>query len=220
MKRLLKTEFYKLFKSISFWLLIALSVEEGIAYGIAPVRYASSVTGYDMYVLRLSQAGLNLVLTGVFAASFLCGEFVNRTFVLSFLSGFPRRKVYLAKAAVFFTGILPIIISHVIVAAIVATVGNGFGVPFDCSLFADMAFRLVRYLSDGFAMGGCVFFAAFFIRNPVGTFGIGACLSYLYLAVSTGLQAVSLWLCLAASVTGLCVLLMVTAFYFDKCDLL
>ncbi|MDE7183773.1 MAG: hypothetical protein K2O40_04680 [Lachnospiraceae bacterium] len=219
MKRLLKTEYFKLLKSFSFWLLIALSIEEGILYGIAPVLYASSVTGYDMYVLRLSQMRLNLVLIGVFAASFLCSEFVNHTFVLSFLCGFSRWQIYLAKVIVFFTGVLPIILSHVITATIVVTADKGFGIPFDYMLLVEMISRMVRYLSDVFAMGSYLFFTAFFIRNPVGTFGIGVCLSYLYLVLSTGFQVVSLWIYLAVSISGISVLLFVTAFYFEKCDL-
>ena len=128
MKRLLKAEFFKLSKEWTLWLLMLFSIVDGYLDGIVPVRYDVVITGYEMYVMRLL-AGLRYeVLIGVFAVSFVYSEYKNHTLIHSIYSGFRRSQIFLAKAAAFFAGVLPIVLLHICVGVLLCrqqcAVGN------------------------------------------------------------------------------------------------
>ncbi len=116
MKRLLKAEICS--SSLKGSELCALSemlfysLWTAITDGIVPVHYDVVITGYEMYVMRLL-AGLRYeVLIGVFAVIFcitvsICKSHAD-TYV--FIAVFRRSQIFLAKAAAFFAGVLPIVL--------------------------------------------------------------------------------------------------------------
>lgn len=112
MRNLIKAEFFKLKKSLSYKLILAgfflteiLLVWNEISVG---VNHTGVLYTGAQWIYRLpSQASYYVVFLFLFAADFVAGEFQNRTFAASFLCGYPRRTILWAKAAVYFTGLFP-----------------------------------------------------------------------------------------------------------------
>lgn len=217
MKRLLKAEFFKLLKSMLFWLLLALSITDGIIYSAAPELYGSSFTGYNMYIMRLASGMFNAVLICALAVSFVCDEFTYGTFRLTLFEGFTRRQAFMAKAAVFAVGIFPMVLLHVAVSTALVTAVNGFG--YDNVMLSDLTLRLICYLAECCFLGSCGIFAAVIARNRVGTFGIGIGMAYIFLMGSACISDVPMVVRSGAFMTGAVLVSVMAVYIFERCDL-
>lgn len=177
MKNLIKAEFFRLSKSQSFWLLLILALVLGISYGISPL------TGYEICIVKLSPELFSAIWICLFAVSFICCEFHDRTFGRSIFCITTRQKIFLAKALVFFTGALPIMLLPAIVSTIIATTRNGFGQVWNAMLVSVIMQRLISYIFWGFFMDSCALLMAALIRDRVGTFGAGVVFMYIMMSL-------------------------------------
>lgn len=185
MKNLIKAEFFRLSKSLSFWLLLVFAFVMGVLYGISPL------TGYEICIVRLTPELFSAIWICIFAVSFICCEFHDRTFGRSILCMTTRQKVFLAKALVFFTGTLPIMLLPVIVSTIIATTRNGFGQEWNAMLVSVIIQRLISYIFWGFFMDSCALLMASLIRDRVGTFGAGVVFMYIMMSMEAG--GIGIW---------------------------
>lgn len=181
---MIRAEFFKLIRSQSFWLLFAFVFVMGILNG----RPGSSITGYTVYHVMLMPDSLYSVLNGLWAASFVCGEFSNRTFGMSFFSGATRCKVFLSKAVVFIAGGLLLHLLSVMIPMSIATVGNGFGTEWNKAVAYEMALDLACFIFEGLFMECFALFAASLIRDRIGTFAIGTLGSYMIMLLTQSME--------------------------------
>lgn len=85
--------------------------------------------GYDMYTISMSYVLHHTLVGYVLTSVFLCGDFSNRVFGISLLSGYTRSKILLAKVIVLLIGLVCLFIEYVTLTTAVVTIGSGgFGV--------------------------------------------------------------------------------------------
>lgn len=221
MVRLLKAELFKLTRLRALWLLLVVSSVMGGLRGTTAVLRDSALTEYEVYLMELMPDLFYSALICVFASVFVCGEFSNRTFGSSFLSGCARRDVFLAKATIFFVGMLPMILFPVMTSTIIASIGNGFGREWSRAVAFDAAAGLLCYLFRYFFLGGFVLLAAALVRDRIGTFGAGMFGAYVILFMAGNLmeRQVSLGLFLMVSLLETAVMSTVATLIFAKRDL-
>lgn len=172
MGKLMKAEFYKLQKFPSVRMIFL------FAFGVGMLRGFSPYPGYQVYTIGLVPELFDIVLVSVFTAAFLCTEFSKRTFANAFLCGTSRWNVFFAKLAVYFLGLLVLILLPLFVSTAVATMRNGFGADWDV-LALEMAKKLLFYICHRFSMAAFSILAASVIQNPIGTLGISVAGIYL-----------------------------------------
>lgn len=206
---MIRAELFKLKKFHFFWLLFVFVLIMGILNG----RPGLAITGYTVYHVMLMPDILYSGLVGLWAASFVCDEFSNRTFGMSFFTGATRCKVFLAKAVVFIAGGLLLHLLSVMIPMSVATIVNGFGTEWDKPVAYEMASGLVCFIFEGLFMECVALLAASLIRDRIGTFVVGALGSYIIMLLTQSMEnsaspmkvifslifgaAVSLWLATA-----------------------
>lgn len=188
MKGLIKTEFFKLSKSLGYKIMISCALLIGLLYGALPVFYGSATTGYEMFMLMPSFLLLNAILTSVFAAVFVGSEFAGRTFGMGILSGHSRRCVFLSKIVVFFTGLFPLVLLPVIASVFVVTIGNGFGMEVTVATELVLLKQIFYFLLGCFAMGGFFLLIASAVQNAVGTIGIGMGVIYVLMILTANIR--------------------------------
>lgn len=212
MGRLMKAEFYKLYKFPSVRMIFL------FAFGVGMLRGFSPYPGYHVYTIGLVPELFDIVLVSVFTAAFLCTEFSKRTFANAFLCGTSRRNVFFAKLAVYFLGLLVLILLPLFVSTSVATMRNGFGADWDV-LALEMTEKLLFYICHRFSMAAFSILAASIIQNPIGTLGISVAGIYL-MSLSwnsvENLYTQEIWI---ASVIKTTILLFGAVFIFIKRDL-
>ena len=172
MGKMIKAEFYKLHKFPSVRMIFL------FAFGVGMLRGFSPYSGYQVYTIGLVPELFDIVLISVFTVAFLCMEFSKRTFANAFLCGTSRQNVFLAKLAVYFSGLLVLILLPLLVSTSVATMRNGFGADWD-ALALEMTAKLLFYICHRFSMAGFAVLAASIIRNSMGTLGISVAGIYL-----------------------------------------
>lgn len=179
MNRLMKAEFFKLSKLVGYKVLLFGCSGLGLAEGLFVILYCVSAgekppMGYGYFVLKLHLVWplFAALITGVYAAIFLCSEFGNRTYGMNLLCGLPRFKVFLSKMTVFYAGLLPVFYLQAIAASVIVSIGYGFGklTAGDIAEFLWMFFcSVLAYL----ALGGYYALLAVWTKNPVATLGLG-----------------------------------------------
>lgn len=170
--KLSKAEFYKLFHSIPYWVLLVFSLGMGGLRGLMAISRGNFVTGYEMYAMELSPDLIYAVLITAFMVTYVCDEFSNCTFSMSLFCGFPRGMVFKSKALVFFLGVILLIALPVTVATGLVTLGNGFGVLLDNSVAMDLAMRFLCYNLRYLFLGSFGLLTASIVRDRTGSFGV------------------------------------------------
>lgn len=165
MVKLIKAELYKLQKLCSFRIILLFTFAVGIIPGFSPY------TGYQVYSLGLIPRLFDAVLISVFTADFVCMEFSNRTFGNAFLCGTSRKNVFLAKLAVYFLGLLILILIPLAASTAVATLRNGFGADWN-AVALEIESEFLVYILYRFSMAGFTILVASVILNPIGVLGI------------------------------------------------
>ena len=177
MGHLIKAEFYKLRKSLSYKVLLAaflvfeiLFVRNEVTSGI---RWTGIVyTGAEWLYRVPGQASYYVGFLYLFAADYVAGEFRNRTLVSGCLCGFLRRQVLYAKAAAYFAGILPFMLIHTVTGPVVWTMQFGFGMGFNVDTIMLVLSTLLYCTLGHLVFGGMGFLGALIARNRIGTVGL------------------------------------------------
>lgn len=172
MGKLMKAEFYKLQKFPSVRMIFLFTFVVGMLRGFSPYL------GYQVYTIGLVPELFDVVLVSVFTAAFLCTEFSKRTFANAFLCGTSRRNVFFAKLAVYFPGLLVLILLPLFVSTAVATMRNGFGEDWN-ALALELAIKLLFYICHRLSMAAFSVLVASVIQNSIGTLGISLAGIYL-----------------------------------------
>lgn len=172
MGKLMKAEFYKLQKFPSVRMIFLFTFVVGMLRGFSPYL------GYQVYTIGLVPELFDVVLVSVFTAAFLCTEFSKRTFANAFLCGTSRRNVFFAKLAVYFPGLLVLILLPLFVSTAVATMRNGFGEDWN-ALALELAIKLLFYICHRLSMAAFSVLVASVIQNFIGTLGISLAGIYL-----------------------------------------
>lgn len=176
MTNLIKAEGLKLRKSLGFWVLVlcAFGMSALITVILKAFTHGVLPTGDEIFYQMINQTQMNTILISIFAAVFICGEFINRTFGLSLFSGFLREKIMVAKLVVLFVGgVLLAAIMPVVMLAVFSVIG-GFGGNMTL-LLRDFGL----YSLGNVTMAGFFALLAFTIRNVGGTIGAGIGISML-----------------------------------------
>lgn len=172
MGKLILSEIYKLQKIHSFRMIFLVTFAIGMLRGFSPG------TGYQACTLGLLPDVFDAVLVSVFTAAFICMEYSNRTLGNAVLCGTSRRRVFFAKLAVYFPGLLILLLVPPAVSIPVTTMRNGFGADWD-AVALEIVAKFLSYILYRFFMAGFAVLTASVIQNPVGTLGISAAGIYL-----------------------------------------
>lgn len=187
MGNLIKSEWFKLRKSLGFKILLAGTVISTSTILIL-LAMGSAGTGSQLMAIGFSYVLHHAFVGFLFAAVFWCNEFSNRTFALSLLCGHSRRKVFLAKVVVFLFGLLLLFGVYVGLTTVYASVSNGFGLEWSVKTGKHMLVLLGCGLSGWFAMGSVMVLVAAVFRKTILTFGAGMALTYALLWLETAFR--------------------------------
>ena len=212
MVKLIQAEFYKLQKSHSFYIILLFTFAVGIISGF------SSYSGYQVYSLGLIPELFDAILISVFTADFVCMEFSNRTFSTVFLCGHSRKDVFLAKLAVYFSGLLILILVPLVTSTAVATLRNGFGADWN-EVALEIGSEFLDYILYRFSMASFTILAASVILNPIGAFGISIAGIYLETLTQNPMENSAAQNMFIVFIIKTAILLSVATFIFIRRDL-
>lgn len=187
MGNLIKSEWFKLRKSLGFKILLAGTVISTFTILIL-LAMGSAGTGSQLMAIGFSYVLHHAFVGFLFAAVYWCNESSNRTFALSLLCGHSRRKVFLAKAVVFLFGLLLLFGVYVALTTVYASVSNGFGQEWSVKTGKHMLVLLGCGLSGWIAMGAVMVLVAAVFRKTILTFGAGMALTYALLWLETNFR--------------------------------
>ncbi|MCM1541128.1 MAG: ABC transporter permease [Blautia sp.] len=173
MKNLIKAEFFKLFKSTGYRIMLALSVGVGLFFASFAVSHASRMSGYAVLSNMVSFVLFHFIFTGSFTAVFLCGEFSDRTMGTGLFCGLPRRSVFLSKLAAYFAGLLVLLSMVVVVPTVIISKVNGFGIELTAANNMTILTQIIFFWLVCSAMGGFFLFLALATKSAIATIGVG-----------------------------------------------
>lgn len=185
MRNLLKAEWFKLSKSFGFKLLLLCNAASFITTIVLMTAVSTDRAGYQLFLVDLSYILHHSVIGYLFAAVFVSGEFSNRTFGMSILSGNSKRKIFAAKEIVFLAGFELLFLVYTLVSTITAILFNGFGLPFSF----DSCLQIIELLLLGIlgyaAVGAVMLFIVILTKKTIGTIGVGIAFTYALLWLDT-----------------------------------
>ena len=179
MRNLIGAEAFKLAKSLGFKLLLCVNIVSTLIY---PILFAvgAKATGYQI-MLNASVDVLHHGFIGyLYAAVFLCREFSNRTFAASLL--------FLAKAAVFLSGLLLLFGVYVGLSTMYGSIANGFGMEVSLKTVWNVFVQAVCGLAGCAVMGAVMLLVAAIARRAIVTLGLGIGLTYGFLWLETNFR--------------------------------
>lgn len=235
MINLIKSELFKLSKSFGFKTLFLFNMT-AILTAVLLLNAGAKGTGYKAIIVSLSYILHHAVIGYLFVAIFFCGEFTNRTFGMSLLCGYSRRKVFLSKILVSLAGLLLLFLIYTAAYTIVMSLGNGFGNG------SNVLTLLLCGILGNVAMGAVMILVSVIFEKAIATIGIGIGITYSLLWMSANtkdnmmpilkytysyqIQQLQFWegefsLCLYLLVTSLTIILALLAsfFVFEKIEL-
>lgn len=183
MTNLMKVEFFKLRKSFGFKALCLCNIASLLSSAVLLLAGAKG-SGYKVLIVSLTYVLHHAFIGYLFAAVFLCGEFSNRTFGMSLLCGYSRRKVFLSKILVFLFGLLLLFLIYTGISTIVLSIGNGFG----SALSADILLLLFCGMLGNIAMGTVIILIAVITKKAIVTIGAGIGVTYALLFTESNFQ--------------------------------
>lgn len=236
MKNLMKAEWFKLSKSFGFRVLCLCNVATVFSTALLALAGAKA-TGFASFVMSLTYILHHAVIGYLFAAIFLCGEFSNRTYGLSLLCGYSRKKVFLSKILVFLLGLIWLFLIYTGVTTAVMSIANGFGQTDYMEVLVMLLCGILGYA----AMGAVIIFIAVITKKAFVTVGIGMGVTYALLWIETNLkeyslsfvkyaytyqigqlqfwgEGFSLWMFLVVTVLAFVIALVASIFIFDHTE--
>lgn len=185
MKNLIRAEFFKLSKSFGYKVMLALSVGIGVLFSFFAISHSSRVVGYQVLLSMDSFVMSHTIFTSVFTAVFLCGEFSNRTIGQGLFCGVPRRSVFFSKLIVFFTGLLCLLSTVVVVTVVLMSIANGFGIELTAEGCLDVLTHVVFFWLVSASIGGFFIFLALATKNTVAAMGTGLGIAFILLDMTS-----------------------------------
>lgn len=177
MGNLVKCEFFKLKKSltyklvlISFLIFEIIFIHNEISIGV--LHTGVLYTGAEWLYRMPAQCSYYIGFLFIYAADFAAGEFRNRTYAAGFLCGYPRKVILWAKAVAYFTGLIPFLLIHAATGTVMWTIQSAFGMEMSVEL-AVLIGKALLYCIIGFAVIGCLgFLCTFIARNRIGSLSL------------------------------------------------
>ena len=185
MRNLIKAEFYKLVKSFEYRVLLALGAGYGLFFCWLAFSNSSRIEGYRVLSSMHSFVLCHAILTGAFAAFFLCGEFSGRTMGMSLLCGLPRRSVFLSKLTVYFAGLLCLLSAVAWLPTVIISCVNGYGMELGLENCLDILAQVLFFWLVSAALGGCFVLLALVTKSAIATIGVGVGTSFMLLFMTT-----------------------------------
>lgn len=185
MMQLIRAEFYKLFKSPAYGVMLALSVGVGVFFAVFWISRGTSAGGYQMLPVMDSFVLFHSIFACAFTAVFLCGEFSGRTMGMGLLCGLLRSRVFSAKLIVYFVGLLFLLTTVVMTPMAIMTYANGFGMELTVQSCMEVLEQMLFFWLVSSALGGCAIFLAMATKNAIATIGAGIGLVYLLLMMTS-----------------------------------
>lgn len=137
-----------------------------------------------------TQAGYYVGFLFLFAADFVAGEFRHCTFPAALLCGHSRGDILWAKAAAYFTGLLPFLLIHTVTGPILWTIQSGLGSPLDLSLAALIG-RSFLYCLIGFLVFGCIgYLCAFLGGGRVKALSLNWAIAYIFGVLAANAESI------------------------------
>lgn len=174
MKRLIKTEFFKLARSDLYKrLLIACFF---IALFSKDMHYSgiAHTTGFEWFCIVQLTGGLMLIQVCIFAADFTAGAFMEHTFTSGLMCGYRRGEVFGAKVIVYLVGLLPLFLVNTVTGTVSRSIQYGFGAELNSTTIVQMAIAFGYYiLTHLLVIGTYFFFWAIVTKNRTGTIALG-----------------------------------------------
>lgn len=181
MFNLIKCEFFKLRKSMAFYVLLGTQILLSIFATVLSIVMADNITnastksalyGINALISTLSDTSLIMILGSILAGIFICSDFENRTFQGAISSGNGRGRVLLSKVLVYFAALSIISIPYPVIYSVVMTITNGFGAPIDVT----MCYKVVGMFLSTFVINASILsvavLCAFVIKKSGAVIGI------------------------------------------------
>lgn len=176
MKRLIRTEFFILSKSVLYrrmlfiCFLVALN-SAGIDRHYTGIAHA---TGYEWFCIVQLTGGVWIIPICIFAADYAAGAFADRTCTVSLLCGFTRGKIFGAKVIVYLIGLAPLYLMNTIIGTLSRTIQFGFGAELNTGTIVQMLKAFAYYIMTYPVIIGMFFFMwAVITQSRAGTIGFG-----------------------------------------------
>ncbi len=169
MFNLIKAEYYKILKCTAYKvLLLSISV---ITFLIVIFISATDITGYDAFIISLTQSQINIILTSIFTGIFICNEFTNRTISSSISSGNSRFLIFLSKIIVYLLGsfILMIMFPLIFISGICFI--KGFGKEITNNMISYIIHSILLYFLLNLALASICSLFAFILKSVSATLG-------------------------------------------------
>lgn len=190
MGNLIKAELFKLLKLPGYKILVLGCICTGIFF--SAVAFIGN-TGYSGYYILCDCMGMLLVNSTagcILAAIFIGNEFTNKTFGNSLLSGFSRRKLFIAKIFAFLAGLFQVLAIIPLIITVSVSYINGFGMDFSISMCKTIL--LLLYSLAGYtALGAVIILLAVLIRKEAVIIAVYIVLTYAYLFIRTNFNNLS-----------------------------
>ena len=171
MGRLIQAKMLILFKSLGYKSLLLCSAGFGVLVScIFIFAEITTMNGYLLYMQALKETQSKYLLISIFAATFVCSEFSNRTFGIAIMSGCSRLRLILAKAIAYIVGLIPLVLIYPLVGTIIMTIHSGFG-EMNPELWQHLFLTTFLHTLGMIASGLFCFMLAVLIRNIGGTIG-------------------------------------------------
>ena len=135
MKNLIKAEWFKLSKSSIFKILLLINLILAAILLLMKPR-----TGYRAFRLGIAYLIYHTNIGLIFTSAFLCEDFSNKSFGKSLLSGCSRKKIFFAKAIIFWVGMVLLLSAFICSAVITSSLLNGFGMDLSIETFVNILF--------------------------------------------------------------------------------
>lgn len=174
MKHLVKAEWFKLSKSFGFQVLCLYNAASSMLSAVVLLIAGAKATGFAAMRMSHTYVLHHSVIGCLFVAVFLCGEFANRTYGLSLLSGYSRKKIFLSKVLIFLVGFIWLFLIYTGGIAFIMSIGNGFG-GLD---HGNILFMLFCGILGYMAMGMIILLIAVMVKRAFVTVGVGMGLMY------------------------------------------
>ncbi len=166
MYNLIKADFFKLRKALSYKILLIVEVALCLLL-VGMMIYAAnnleipegvtisgdlSMSGFDGFLSSLTQVQFNITYLSIFAALFICSDFTNRTIVGALSTGHSRISVIFSKLIVYLVGAVGLLLVMPVLMTLLLTIINGFGRELTGELIGFMVRSSALYLLQNLAM--------------------------------------------------------------------
>lgn len=135
MKKLIRAEWFKLTKSSVFKVLLFINIIAAVFILLAKPR-----TGYRAFYVGIAYLYYHTNIGLAYTAVFLCEDLTNRSFGASLLSGCSRKKIFFAKAIIFWVGMVLLFSVFTCSAVITSSLLNGFGMALNIETCINILF--------------------------------------------------------------------------------